>query len=69
MMQWKPTVRKEPAASHRYGKYIARHGYVYAAYDGAKLVAMASTAGEVRKLYREAARAEMANRWHVRERA
>jgi hypothetical protein len=51
-MQPKPKIVKEPAANHRYGKDIARHGYVYAAYspDG-KLVAIAATAKEARRLY------------------
>ena len=58
-MQYEPTtIRKEPAADHRYGKDIARHGYVYAAYDGDTLVAIGATVKEARRLYHEAYRAE-----------
>lgn len=67
-MQWKPTVRRELATRHRYGQDIARGPYVYVAYDADRLVAVAATAGEARKLYREAARAEMMSCNRVRER-
>jgi len=52
-MQVKPTIRKERADLHRYGKDVSRRGnYVFAAYspDG-KLVAIAATAKEARRLY------------------
>jgi hypothetical protein len=53
-MKVKPTVRRELATRHRYGPDIARGPYVYVAYDGDKLVAVAATAGEARKLYSKA---------------
>jgi len=53
-MQLKPTIRKEPASQHRYGPDMARHGSVFAAYDGERLVCYAGTAGEARRLYRKA---------------
>ncbi|HSZ03070.1 MAG TPA: hypothetical protein VK788_26475 [Terriglobales bacterium] len=53
-MQVKPTVRRELATAHRYGPDIARGPYVYVAYDGDKLIAVAATAGEARKLYSKA---------------
>jgi hypothetical protein len=59
-MQWKPAIRKEPAANHRYGKDTSRRGgIVYAAYDGDKLFCIAATASEARRLYREAVWAEV----------
>jgi hypothetical protein len=59
LMQVKPIVRRELATRHRYGPDIARGPYVYVAYDadpdtGGKLVAVAATAGEARKLYSKA---------------
>jgi hypothetical protein len=51
-MQYPPTIRKEPADRHTYGPDMARHGSVYCAYDGERLVCYAGTAGEARKLYR-----------------
>jgi len=55
MMRWTPKIVKEPAVNHRYGKDISRRAdYVYAAYspDG-KLVAVAATAKEARRIYRD----------------
>jgi hypothetical protein len=53
-MHWEPTtVRKEPAADHRYGNDVSRRGgYVYAAYDGDKLIALGTTVKEARRNYR-----------------
>jgi hypothetical protein len=53
-MKGTPKIVKEPAANHRYGLDIARGPYVYVAYDGDKLVAVAATAGEARRLYAKA---------------
>jgi len=53
-MQNKPTIRKERAELHTYGPDMARHGSVYVAYDGEKLVCYAATAGAARKLYAKA---------------
>jgi hypothetical protein len=52
-MQPKPDVRRELATAHRYGPDIARGPYVYVAYDRDKLIVIAATAGEARKLYRK----------------
>ena len=52
-MQLYPTIRKQPASSVRYGESIStRGGYVWCAYDGERLVAVAATAKEVHALYR-----------------
>jgi hypothetical protein len=55
-VHWPPTtIRKEPAAEHRYGKDVSRHGdYVYAAYDGDNVVAIGATAKEARRKYKAA---------------
>jgi hypothetical protein len=45
-MQQTPTIRKEPAANHTYGPDMARHGSVYVAYDGVRLVCYAATDGK-----------------------
>jgi len=64
-MQHEPTtIRKEPASSHRYGKYVSRRGdYIYAAYSDDKVIAIGATVKEARRKYREAYDAE---RGHVR---
>ena len=53
-MQKVPTIRKEPADRHTYGPDMARHGSVYCAYDGERLVCYAGTAGEARRQYARA---------------
>ena len=51
-MQVKPTIRKQPADSVRYGKDISTTGkWVYCAYDGDALVCVAATADEARRAY------------------
>jgi hypothetical protein len=50
-----PTFRKVDAAALPYGTSIARHGYVWAAFDGDKLVCAAATKGECRRLYKRLA--------------
>jgi hypothetical protein len=64
-MQLKPTIRRELATAHRYGKDIARGPYVYCCYDGDRLVAVAATAGEARKLYKAVRDEEMMRRWRL----
>jgi hypothetical protein len=55
LMQLKPTIRKQPADSVPYGPDITRRGgYVYCAYDGERLIAVAATAPEARRNYRRA---------------
>ena len=55
LMQMKPTIRKQPAESVPYGPDISRRGgYVYCAYDGERLIAVAATAPEARRKYRKA---------------
>jgi hypothetical protein len=54
LMQLKPTIRKQPADSVPYGPDISRRGgYVYCAYDGERLIAVAATAPEARRKYRK----------------
>lgn len=51
----KPTIRKRPADSVPYGTDISRRGgYVYCAYDGEQLIAVAATAKEARSKYARA---------------
>jgi len=59
-MQYEPTtIRKEPAADHRYGKDVSRRGdFVYAAYSDDKVIAIGATVKEARRKYQEAYRAE-----------
>ena len=48
-----PTVRKVPADSVPYGDSISRNGvFVWAAYEGERLVCVAATADEARRRYR-----------------
>lgn len=54
LMQYPPTIRKEPADKHTFGPDMTLHGSVYCAYDGTRLVCYAATAGEARRLYRKA---------------
>lgn len=55
LMQMKPTIRKQPAGSVLFGPEISRRGgYVYCAYDGDRLIAVAATAPEARCKYRKA---------------
>ena len=54
-MQPNPTIRKQRADSVPYGECIGtRGGYVWCAYDGDRLVVVASTVGEARRRYRKA---------------
>lgn len=54
-MQVKPTIRKQPADSVRYGWDIStRGGAVFCAYDGERLVVVAASAREARHKYSEA---------------
>jgi hypothetical protein len=47
------TIRKEPAADHRYGKEVSRRGgYVYAAYSDNDVIAIGATVKEARRKYR-----------------
>jgi hypothetical protein len=48
-----PTIRKVPANSVPYGEQITRRGgYVWAAYDGDRLVCVAATVGEARRKFK-----------------
>jgi hypothetical protein len=50
-----PTIRKQPADSVPYGPDISTTGkWVYVAYDGDVLVAVAATVREARRKYRDA---------------
>jgi len=54
-----PAIKKLPADSPEAGHYgldITRGKYVWAAYDGTRLVAIAATVGEAKRLYRQAYR-------------
>jgi hypothetical protein len=53
-MQPKPTIRRELATAHRYGKDIARGPWVYCAYLDGKLVGVAATAAEARRMHGKA---------------
>jgi hypothetical protein len=55
LMQLKPTIRKQPEDSVLFGPEISRRGgYVYCAYDGERLIAVAATSPEARRKYRDA---------------
>jgi hypothetical protein len=52
-----PTVRKVPADSVPYGPNISTHGnYVWCAYEGDEVIAVAPTAAEARGKYRDVLR-------------
>jgi hypothetical protein len=54
-MQPKPIIKKQPAESVRYGPDISTTGkWVYCAYDGDRLVAVAATVKEAKRRYSRA---------------
>jgi hypothetical protein len=56
-MQNDPTIKKLRADSPEAGPYgpnITRGKYVFGCYDGERLIAIAATAGEARRIYRKA---------------